>query len=156
LAQPLGAIVWPSIRHDQPIKQENIMISFINSRNTVLAFAFAGFASIGMSNFAGQASAGILEECHASSKTKVVACCKQHVERFGRPTWMSNGEDNNCRAAAVKCVAKMSSFTFSAVAVVAKKPYCYLELALQDDRGHSRPSNPPSKNQNGPNIAGKN
>jgi hypothetical protein len=132
------------------------MISIINPRNTVLAFAFAGFAGIGISSFAGQANAGILEECHASSKTKVVACCKQHIERFGRPTWMSNGEDNNCRASAVKCVAKKSSFTFSAVAIVAKKPYCYLDLALQDDGGHGRPNNPPSRNQNGPNIAGKN
>jgi hypothetical protein len=132
------------------------MISFINSRNTVLAFAFAGFAGLGLSSFAGQASAGILDECHAGSKTKVVACCKQHVERFGRPTWMSNGEDNNCRASAVKCISKKSSSFFATVAVVAKKPYCYLYLAVKDDGGRSRPNIPPTNgNPNGPNIAGK-
>jgi hypothetical protein len=128
---------------NQTTKQENIMISFINSRNTVLAFAFAGFAGIGLSSFAGQASAGILDECHASSKTKVVACCKQHVERFGRPTWMSNGEDNNCRASAVKCVSKKSSVVFAAVAVVAKKPVCYLDLPSLEETG--RPSAQPAQ-----------
>ena len=92
----LGSATWCHCldidqRNDQPTKQENIMISFINPRNTVLAFAFAGFAGIGMSSFASQASAGLLDECRASSKTKVVACCKQHIARFGRPTWMSNG-----------------------------------------------------------------
>ncbi len=129
------------------------MINFINSRNAVIAFAFAGFAGIGMSSFAGQASAGMLDECRASSKTKVVACCKQHIERFGRPTWMSNGEDNNCRASAVKCVAKRSSPLFAAVAVVAKKPYCYLDMQVKSDGGRGRPSNPPSNNRG---VPGKN
>ena len=133
------------------------MINFINPRNTVLALAFASFAGIGMSSFVGQASAGILDECHASSKTKVVACCKQHVERFGRPTWMSNGEDNNCRASAVKCVSKKPSVIFAAVAVVAKKPYCYLDLPISIEGGRNRPNvPPPSNNANVPGIAGKN
>ena len=122
------------------------MNSFISPRNTVFAFAFAGIAGIGMSSFAGQASAGMLEECHASSKTKVVACCKQHIERFGRPTWMSNGEDNNCRAAAVKCVSKSGSTPFAAVALVVKKPYCYLEAPVNNDEGGDLPNNPSSKN----------
>ena len=123
------------------------MISFINPRNTVLAFAFAGFAGIGMSSFASQASAGLLDECRASSKTKVVACCKQHIARFGRPTWMSNGEDNNCRASAVKCVSKQSG-AFAAIAVVARKPYCYMELPVKDEGGRNHPSNPNSNNAN--------
>ncbi len=118
------------------------MISFINPRNTVLAFAFAGFAGIGMSSFAGQASAGMLDECRASSKMKVVACCKQHIERFGRPMWMSNGQDNNCRATAVKCVMKYSSTPFAAIAVVAKKPYCYLDVPVDSDGGGNQPINP--------------
>jgi hypothetical protein len=130
------------------------MISFINPRNTVLAFAFAGFAGVGMSSFAGQASAGIVDECHASSKMKVVACCKQHIERFGRPMWMSNGEDNNCRASAVKCVAKKGSPLIGAIAVVAKKPYCYLDLPLKNDGDHNHLSNPPSRNPNGRNTVG--
>lgn len=118
------------------------MISFINPRNTVLAFAFAGFAGIGMSSFAGQASAGILDECHASSKMKVVACCKQHIERFGRPMWMSNGEDNNCRTSAIKCVSKSGSTQFAAIAVVAKRPYCYLDVPVDIDGGGNRSINP--------------
>ena len=123
------------------------MISFINPRNTVLAFAFAGFAGIGMSSFASQASAGMLDECRASSKTKVVACCKQHIARFGRPFWMSNGEDNNCRASAVKCVSKQSG-AFAAVAVVARKPYCYMELPVKVEGGRNHPNNPNSNNAN--------
>jgi hypothetical protein len=136
--------------------KENIMTNSINHRNIMLALAFAGFAGIGMSNMAGQASAGILDECHASSKTMVVACCKQHVERFGRPTWMSNGEDNNCRKSAVKCISKGASVPFAAVAVVAKKPYCFLDATIVLDNGGHRPSVPPSGNRpNNPNVAGK-
>ena len=131
------------------------MNSFISPRNTVFAFAFAGIAGIGMSSFAGQASAGMLEECHASSKTKVVACCKQHIERFGRPTWMSNGEDNNCRAAAVKCVSKSGSTPFAAVALVIK-PYCYMETPVDYDKGGGRPSNPSSNKPSPTGAAGKN
>jgi hypothetical protein len=128
------------------------MNNFINPRNTVLAFAFAGFAGIGMSSFAGQASAGLVEECHASSKTKVVACCKQHIERFGRPTWMSNGEDNNCSASAVKCVSRKSSSLFSAASVIGRKPYCYLEMPVEIEGGRDRPNDPGSNdNSNNPN-----
>jgi hypothetical protein len=128
------------------------MFNSVNPRNTVLAFAFAGLAGVGMSSFAGQANASILDECHASSKMKVVACCKQHIERFGRPIWMSNGEDNNCRASAVKCVAKKQSTPFAAIAVVVKKPYCYLDMPVKRDGGGNRPFNPPSNNN--PNIPG--
>lgn len=118
------------------------MFSFINPRNAVLAFAFAGFAGIGMSSFASQASAGMLDECHASSKMKVVACCKQHIERFGRPMWMSNGEDSNCRTAAIKCVSKSGSTPFAAVAYVAKRPYCFLEVPVDTEGGGNNPNNP--------------
>jgi hypothetical protein len=131
------------------------MISFINPRNAVLAFAFAGFAGIGMSSFASQASAGMVDECYASSKMKVVACCKQHIERFGRPIWMSNGEDNNCRTSSVKCAAKRTSTPFAAVAVVVKKPRCYLDVRLRFDGGGDHPHNPPSNNNPGnPNTPG--
>ncbi len=101
------------------------MIKFINPRNTALAFAFAGFAGLGMSSFAGQANASILDECHGNSKGKVVACCKQHIQRYGRPVWMSNGEDNNCQSVAVKCVAKRSN------------RYCSIQVPGKDD--FSRP-----------------
>ena len=112
------------------------MNKFLNPRNAVLAFAFVGFSGIGISSFGGQASASMLDECHASSKTKVVACCKQHIERFGRPIWMSNGEDNNCRSAAVKCVAK-----FAAKSTFGRKPYCFLEVSVKERGGGDSPDN---------------
>jgi hypothetical protein len=136
------------ISHDQPTKQENIMIKSINARNVVLAFTFVGFAGIGVSSLAGQASAGMLEECHASSKTKVVACCKQHIERFGRPTWMSNGEDNNCRVSAVKCVSYKSE-GFVAAAVTSRKPYCYFEAPSIIESGRPSGEGPKDRGGNG-------
>ena len=133
------------------------MKKFLNPRNAVLVFAFVGFSGIGISSFVGQASASMLDECRASSKIKVVACCKQHIERFGRPIWMSNGEDNNCRSAAVKCVAKKVTAPFAATLVVVKKPYCFLEVPVKEGGGGGgeHPYNPPSNNTpDNPNTPG--
>ena len=112
------------------------MKKFLNPRNAVLVFAFVGFSGIGISSFVGQASATMLDECRASSKIKVVACCKQHIERFGRPIWMSNGEDNNCRSVAVKCVAKSA-----ANSTFVGKPYCFLEVSVKERGGGDSPDN---------------
>ena len=130
------------------------MFNFINPRNAVLAFAFAGFAGIGLSSFAGLANASALDECRASSKVKVVACCKQHIERFGRPIWMSNGEDSNCRAAAV-CVGKKSSVAFASIAAFAPKPRCFLQARRKREGGDNHPNNTPTNNTpNTPSIVG--
>lgn len=112
------------------------MIKFISPRNSALAFAFAGFAGLAMSSFAGQANASIVDECHGNTKGKVVACCKQHIERYGRPLWMSNGEDNNC-AAIVTCVGKKRSggVVLAAVAYVKPRFSCYLEQSPAIEEG---------------------
>ena len=105
------------------------MIKFISPRNSALAFAFAGFAGLAMSSFAGQANASIVDECHGNTKGKVVACCKQHIERYGRPLWMSNGEDNNCRSVVVKCVAKRSN------------RFCSIQVPREDKSGRPTTQN---------------
>jgi len=127
------------------------MIKFLNPRNAVFAFAVIGFAGIGLSSFASQASASIVDECHGSSKVKVVACCKQHIERFGMPMWMSNGEDSNCRAATV-CAGKKSSTPFAAVAVVYPRLRCFLQMPINIKDGGNRPTVPPTSNN--PNVRG--
>lgn len=123
------------------------MNTFINPRKAVLAFAFAGFAGLGMSSFASQASASLIDECVGNSKGKVVACCKQYIERVGRPIWMSNGQDNNCAAVAT-CVSKRRSggAVISSVAYVKPQFLCYLHqprLEIEHGRSiqNSRPSN---------------
>ena len=124
------------------------MNKFLNPRNVVLTFAFVGFSGIGISSFSGQASASMLDECHASSKMKVVACCKQHIERFGRPLWMSNGEDNNCKAAVVCVGKKYGGGEFSSVAYVKLALPCYLQPSIFNDSESSKPSVPLGRKQN--------
>lgn len=129
------------------------MTNFINARNAVLAFAFVGFAGLGISSFSGQASASILDQCRETSKTKVVACCKQYIERQGRPFWMGNGTANNCAAAAV-CVGTKSSSPIIAVAYFKPKATCYLEIPNNQNQGTKANSTPKPTQQNS--AAGKN
>ena len=120
------------------------MNKFLNPRSAVLAFVFVGFSGIGISSFAGQASASILDECRASTKAKVIACCKQHIARFGRPIWMSNGEDSNCKAVAV-CVGKRSGRGGLAVAAFVNPVLpCTLRPPILNDREGRKLSTPSS------------
>ena len=116
---------------------------YFNARTTLLSLAFITASGIGISSFVGQANASILDECHASSRNKVVACCKHYIERNGRPMWMFNGEENNC-AAAVVCVGKSSASTFFSVAYV--KPSCFLKSPNDYNGGGDKagiPNTPP-------------
>ena len=113
------------------------MNMFLNPRNAVLAFAFVGFSGIGLSSFSASATASLLDECHAGSGNKIIACCKHYIERNGRPQWMFNGSESNC-AAAVQCIAKRRGGTVGAsVASVAsvRRPYCFFSPNLIIESG---------------------
>ena len=124
------------------------MKNFLNPRNAILAFSIVGLSGIAISGFASQASASILDECHASSKIKVVACCKQHIEHFGHPIWMSNGEDNNCKAVAVCAGKKYGGSAFASVAYVKPKLPCFLQPSVFSDDDGNKLGNPPGRKPN--------